>query len=259
MTRTLSAFICTLLSLASFSSLADNHWNVQQRLPMGAQIQTNHNQQYQPLKHAQKPWKICALIPHLKDTYWIGIDYGLVQHSKQLGINLDLFEAGSYYNENKQLDQLDYCMKQPYDAIILGAVSPEILNHYQAKTHKPIIGLVNRIESKQVVNQVGVNWYQMGYFAGQYVSQHAQNPSTLALLTGPKSVGGSDWVEQGMRAALEHSEVKITDIRHQDNNRALYREQLTLLLDKQHPNYIVGSAVAIEAAVSALKIFVILK
>lgn len=60
-------------------------------------------------------------------------------------------------------------------------------------------------------------------------------------------------VEQGLAAALVGSNVSISAVRHADNNRNLYRDELEALLNTQTPQYILGSAVAIEAGVSILK------
>src|SRR6478672_9843175 len=35
-------------------------------------------QQYTPPGQASRPWRICASIPHLKDDYWLGVNFGLV-------------------------------------------------------------------------------------------------------------------------------------------------------------------------------------
>ena len=34
--------------------------------------------QYTPLEKASKKWNICASFPHLKDSYWLGADYGII-------------------------------------------------------------------------------------------------------------------------------------------------------------------------------------
>jgi len=41
--------------------------------------------EYVPLEKASKPWKICVSFPHMKDAYWLGVDYGVVEEAKRLG------------------------------------------------------------------------------------------------------------------------------------------------------------------------------
>lgn len=246
-------FIATFVVVA-----ANTPWPLEQRYPFNAKLQTSKPVTFHPLSHVQKTWNLCVLVPHLKDAYWIGIDYGLATHAKQLGVSLELFEAGGYYGKAQQLEQLSHCMSAPFDAILLGSVDPLLLNSYQGQISKPIIALVNRIDSPLISTRVGVNWYQMGWVAGHYIQQavlrqSTKTPPQLALLTGPERVGGSAWVEQGVLAALEHSTVTISSIRHADNNRDLYRDQLHHLLNDHIPDYILGSAVAVEAAVGELQ------
>lgn len=253
LTLTTISLLCSPVAKANPQS-----WPLEQRSPFNAKIQQSHALDYLPLTKAQQAWRLCVLVPHLKDAYWIGIDYGLIQHAKHLGVSLDLFEAGSYYHQDKQLAQLRSCMSGDYDAILLGAVSPNLLEHFPLPLSKPIIALVNKLNSDLVLTHIGVNWYQMGLRAGQFIKADAKvhtptQPTTLALLAGPENVGGTDLVEQGIRHALEGSNVSISAIQHADNNRNLYRDQLQILLKAQQPNYILGSAVAIEAAVSTLK------
>ena len=242
----------------SVDAATDSSWVLEQRTPFNNRIQTSNPIQYKTLATTKKPWRICALVPHLKDAYWIGIDYGLVSQAKYLGINLELFEAGSYYRKEQQLKQLENCLSQPFDAILLGTVDPNLLKHYQGDINKPILALVNRLDSSVVKTRIGVNWYQMGWTAGNYISQSITqspppSPIKLALLTGPEKVGGSNWVELGILDAIANSPIEVSSIRHADNNRDLYRDQLHNLLKDHIPNYILGSAVAIEAAIGSLR------
>ncbi|GIU13992.1 TMAO reductase system periplasmic protein TorT [Shewanella sp. MBTL60-007] len=244
------------LSLLAIQTSAANPlspWSLEQRTPYEKVLQHTAPLQLTPLSTAKKSWRICALVPHLKDTYWTGINYGLVQQTKALNLKLELFEAGGYYGQEKQLSQLDNCMKHDFDAILLGGVRPDILDFYQAPITKPVIALVNRLKHPKVNTRVGVNWYQMGFMAGDYIKRQAKEPVTLALLTGPDKLGGSDYVEQGVSAALKDSLVTISAVHHADNNRNLYRDELEALLSEQTPDYILGSAVAIEAGVSILR------
>ncbi|GIU05424.1 MULTISPECIES: TMAO reductase system periplasmic protein TorT [unclassified Shewanella] len=251
--RILLVFGLSFLSPIVIAATTPSSWSLEQRIPYEKVLQQTTPLQLTPLTSAKKSWRICALVPHLKDTYWTGINYGLVQQAKALNLKLELFEAGGYYGQDKQLTQLDNCMKHSFDAILLGGVRPDILDFYQAPITKPVIALVNRLQHPKVNTRVGVNWYQMGLKAGEYIKQQTKKPATLALLTGPDKLGGSDYVEQGLSAALKDSLVNISAVHHADNNRNLYRDELEVLLSEQTPDYILGSAVAIEAGVSILR------
>ena len=59
--------------------------------------------EYAPLEKASKPWNICVLFPHMKDTFWVAVDYGVVEEAKRMGVNMTLYQAGGYENLPKQL------------------------------------------------------------------------------------------------------------------------------------------------------------
>ena len=79
--------------------------------------------EYVPLPKADKPYNLCVLFPHLKDSFWLGADYGVVEESRRAGVNMTLYEAGGYENLNRQLSQFDDCLANHADAIIIGGVS----------------------------------------------------------------------------------------------------------------------------------------
>src|SRR6516165_5480594 len=52
--------------------------------------------EYVPLPKAAKPYNLCVLFPHLKDSFWLGADYGVVEEARRQGVNVTLYEAGGY-------------------------------------------------------------------------------------------------------------------------------------------------------------------
>ena len=49
---------------------------------------------YVPLASAAQQWDICVSFPHMKDAYWLAVDYGVVAESERLGVKMQLVEAG---------------------------------------------------------------------------------------------------------------------------------------------------------------------
>src|SRR6266568_7923721 len=66
--------------------------------------------EYTPLKKADKKWSICVSFPHMKDAYWLAVDYGVVAESQRLGVKMNLVEAGGYTNLPKQISQIEDCV-----------------------------------------------------------------------------------------------------------------------------------------------------
>ena len=77
---------------------------------------------YRPLARASQKWRICASYPHLKDSYWLSVNYGMVEEANRLGVALRVVEAGGYPNLERQIDQITECARDA-DILALGAVS----------------------------------------------------------------------------------------------------------------------------------------
>src|SRR6266478_4356048 len=83
---------------------------------------------YTPLAHATKQWHVCASIPHLKDDYWLTVNFALIQEARRLGVRLDLFEAGGYQHLQTQKRQISNCVERGADGLIVGAISADGLD-----------------------------------------------------------------------------------------------------------------------------------
>lgn len=207
--------------------------------------------------------KICAIYPHLKDSYWLSVNYGMVQESKKYGVELKVLESGGYPNLNKQRQQLVSCREWGADAIILGTVSPSA---YMDQLQKligdiPLFSTVNKLyvgekDSRKFKGEVGVDWYWMGYNAGEYLANKHPAGSgkvNIAWLPGPRLSGGTKPSNSGFYDAIKGSDVQVVSTNWADNDKELQRNLVQKVLESPDIDYIVGSAVAIEAAISEVR------
>lgn len=67
---------------------------------------------------ANKVWKLCALYPSLKDSYWLSVNYGMLEAARKYGVSLKVLEAGGYRQFSTQKhkspsasngEQMPYC------------------------------------------------------------------------------------------------------------------------------------------------------
>ncbi|WP_070966494.1 TMAO reductase system periplasmic protein TorT [Vibrio sonorensis] len=210
---------------------------------------------------ANTKYKLCAVYPHLKDSYWISVNYGMVKAAIKEDITLRVFESGGYPNLKKQQAQIKYCAKWGADAILLGTVDP---NAYHNGFNDlvgpiPVFAIVNQLNLDLGYNlhgRVGADWYDMGFLVGQKLSElhpKGSKQAKIALLPGPKSSGGTKPVLEGLNDALTNSSAKVTSIHWADNDKELQRNLVQEIIDSEEVDYIVGSAVAIEVAISELR------
>ncbi len=214
---------------------------------------------YKPLAKASRKWRICTSYPHMKDSYWLSVNYGMVEEARRLGVVLEVVEAGGYPNVDRQIAQVKECTKGDTDILVLGTVSFEGLTPTVLEIAKriPVVSVVNDIADPGIAAKTGVSWITMGRKVGEYLAaRHPAGSPTVkvAWFPGPLGSGWVPFVEEGFRGALKDSAAEIVVTKYGDTGREI---QVLLIEDalEERPDidYIVGSAVTAEAAVSVLR------
>ena len=224
------------------------------------QLRQHVRQEYVPLARASKPWQLCASIPHLKDDYWLAVNFALIQEARRLGVKLNLFEAGGYEHLEVQKRQIGECVESRANALIVGAISANGLTDlvtFYADRGIPVVDLINGMSSRSITARAAADFYDMGFGAGQFLKKVIgtdERTVRVAWFPGPKGAGWVSAGDQGFHDALKGTQVAIVDTRFGDTGIAAQTVLLSASLD-DHPDidYIVGTAVTAEAAVRVLR------
>ena len=173
---------------------------------------------------------------------------------------MQLFEAGGYTELDKQLSQMDDCVAQGAQAIILGAISADGVN---AKVEEivdsgiPVIDFVNGVNSPKVSAHALVSFYDMGYITGTYMKENlvsGDEPIQVAFFPGPQGAGWTDTAYQGFLDATEGTNIEVVATKWGDTGRDI---QLALIEDVLQSNpdidFIVGNAQAAVSGVQAVR------
>lgn len=248
-------FVATATSaLAIQSTLALTSWSE----PFEFSSQTS-TLDYTPLSKAKQKWKLCVVFPHLKDPYWVATNYGVVSHARQLGVAVDLYEAGGYGELEEQKKLVTDCAAADYDAILLGTVSYDQMTStvMEAAQSVPVFATVNAIHGDGITGMVSVDWTDMGRAAGNYFvdnyPQGGEAPS-VAWLPGPETAGWVTFTDAGFREVMQNSAAEISGVYYGDTGADVQRALVEQALDANPDlDYIAGNAVAIEAAMGVLR------
>lgn len=215
---------------------------------------------YTPLAKASKKWDVCVSFPHMKDAYWLGVDYGVVEEAKRQGIKLSLVEAGGYTNLSKQISQIEDCVARGANAVVIGAISGDGLNNViKSLTAKkiPVVDLVNGISSPEISAKSLVSFYTMGQSTGEYLAKKhpAGSPAVkVGWFPGPAGAGWVEAAHKGFMDAIKGSAVVALDPKYGDTGKEAQSKLVEDVLQATPDlSYIAGTAVTAEAAVGILR------
>lgn len=211
--------------------------------------------EYVPLKKASKKWDVCVSFPHMKDAYWLGVDYGVVQEAKRLGVKMELVEAGGYTNLNKQISQIEDCVSRGANAVVIGAISADgmtnLVKSIRAKGI-PVVDVINGINSPEVSAKSLVSFYTMGQSAGEHLAKlhpAGTTPVKVGWFPGPAGAGWVEAAHKGFMDAVKGSALDVLSPKYGDTGK---EAQSKLIEDVLQGNpdlaYIAGTAVTAEAA-----------
>ena len=213
---------------------------------------------YVPLSEASKAWKICVSIPHLKDAYWLVVNFALIKEAKRLGVRMRIDEAGGYENLDVQRQQIESCMASGADGLILSATDAtgvnDLIDKYRANGH-PVIDLINGVKTKNIAARAAATYFDNAQLTAKYIKKKSQGMKKRVLwLPGPKGPIWSSEADDGFKSELKNSSISIVDTLWGDTGKEVQGDLIRQALSQyENIDYIVGTSVSSDAAVGILK------
>lgn len=215
---------------------------------------------YTPLEKAEKPWNICVSFPHMKDAYWLGVNFGVADEAERLGVKMNNVEAGGYTELARQITQIEDCVSAGADAVVIGAISFDGLNNVIAEVTAqgiPVIDVINGVSSPEISAKSLVSFETMGAETGRYLAEKhpaGSEPVKVGWFPGPAGAGWVEAAHKGFMEAVAGSAVEVLEPRFGDTGKEV---QLKLVEDVLQANpdvrYLAGTAVTAEAAQGVIR------
>ena len=189
---------------------------------------------YEPLAKASEAWHICVAHPHMADAYHLGYNYGYIDEAKRLGVEVTVVEAGGYDNLPTQISQIENCVTQGADAVIISAISFTGLDGLVAELDAqgiPVIDLGNGINSPLVKAHSLGSYQVIGKTVGEYlvaIDPKESERTKILWLPGPAGAGWSESANTGFASSISNSSLEILDTKYGNSNKP---EQLKLIED----------------------------
>lgn len=259
-----------VLSFAATAAQAAENWTypvlaIEPPLaPVGSQDVKSTRAVYESLSPSEvtKKWRICISMPNMNDDYYVAMNYGAVEEAKRLGVEMTMLNAGGYVNLSKQISQIEDCMAQGVDALLIMAISPTGLNEVIKEARKQdivVVDLANGIDSPDIQARSKASWNAIGAKLGEYLgARHPKGSGKTEVLwlPGPSGASWSEDMNRGFQKALEDSgsDVVVAATQYGDMQK---NAQIKLVEDglATYPDlkYIVGSSQAAEASMQIIR------
>jgi protein TorT len=207
---------------------------------------------------------ICVSFPHLVDSYWVGAAYGIIEEGKRLGQKISLVEAGGYDKLEKQLSQVEDCVANGAEILILSAISAEgsvkQVDDLRSKGIK-VVDLINGINTEVDAKSLESYW-SMGNIACNWVAEKHPAGSgkvKVAWFPGPPGASWSVAADQGCQAAVEGSDIEVVSTKWGQTSKEVQLKLVEDVIQAQTSDgetaldYIVGVAGAVEGGMAATR------
>jgi len=207
---------------------------------------------------------ICVSFPHLVDSYWVGAAYGIIEEGKRLGQKITLIEAGGYDKLERQIAQVEDCIANGAEILVLSAISAEgnvkQVNELRAKGIK-VVDLINGINTEVDAKSLE-SYYSMGRIACKWVAdQHPTGSGKvkLAWFPGPPGASWSVAGNDGCHDAVKGSDAEIISTKWAQTSKEAQLSLVENVIQAQTSggetdlDYIVGVAPAVEGGMAALR------
>ncbi len=204
-------------SVAAATAITDVAWypqSIESRQPPFHEGGAYTRLDYVPLPGAAERWKICASVPPTSFEYFRAIAGGLEAEAARQGVGITVHTLDDFDVE-AQAVQLETCLEEQADAVILAPVGPEGFGPALARARTvgmPVIQAVTSMHNDDVTARVVTDRVAVGRAAGRFLADRHPAGADIAeviWLYGPPNTDVSADVDLGFRAGIANGAIEI--------------------------------------------------
>lgn len=238
----------------------DPDWTAQAVVEEEDGTETEYTYEPLPVDEVADDLTICALFPNVADDYWAAVNYGSLTEAQRAGVTYVAYQAGGYENLQTQLDQIDGCITQQADAIVLGAISDGACSGVEKAIAAgiPVVDFINgmtcpAVEGDPLFAHVYTGLEAMGDAAADMLLEQGEE-LTVGLFPGPD---GAVFADVQSATIVDRTEGTDVTVAVQRRGNLAEDTQLSLVEDvlRTYPevNAVVGITAGGAAGVTAVR------
>ena len=162
----------------------------------------------QPVRTAaQGKMQVAVLLPAAGDPYFKLKSCGYLAGGKNLGADVQIYDAGGYGNLNRQVSQLEDVIQRKVNAIVLvPASSVGTVPAVEKAVASGIVVINDGIATKspKVTGFVGENSYLMGELEAIYMADALKGTGKVVMLSGPSGLDLTNFRVNGFKDYMRY-------------------------------------------------------
>jgi ribose transport system substrate-binding protein len=172
----------------------------------------------------EKKATIAVFIPNGGDPYFQNKSYGYVKAARQLGIKVELFDAGGYANVEKQIQQMEDAIQRHVDGMVVSAtdsrgVCTSVKEALDAGI--PVVGddILPTCGDTKIPFGISENSVKVGYNNCKFTAEQLHGKGNVVMVKGPPGAEIAIKRANGCKQAFkQYPGIKIIDEQFNDSN-----------------------------------------
>ena len=150
--------------------------------------------------------KVVALLPNAGDPYFRNKAWGYKLMAEELGVDLEIQDAGGYENLTQQIGQIEDAAQRKVDGIVIAVTSStgtvpaieEAINSGIAVVGDGVFPKTDKLKAK-----VGEDSYKNGELEADYIAKALNGKGKVIMMLGPPGIDLTILRENGARSVFE--------------------------------------------------------